>query len=89
MEELTRSRHMDCYTPHIFICPRLMTFSWRKSLLKRADTVFYIQAGSRSYWPAHMHEPLIMALILPYSLPPWLLRRTPQILELERELSRV
>ena len=40
MEELTRSRHMNCYALHIFVCTRLMTSDWQKSLLKRADTVF-------------------------------------------------
>ena len=90
MEELVWSRHMDPYVPHIFVCPRLMTFGWRKSLLKTADTVFYIGPGSRSFWTKDMHEPLIIGLMLPFfDFPPWQLRRSPRLLELERELQKV
>lgn len=45
----------------------------------------YIAPGSRPFWPKCMHEPFIVGLILPYvSQPPWKLRRSPQILELEK-----
>lgn len=77
MEQLTRARHMDSYSTHIIICPRLMAYNWRKSLSKRADTIFYIEPGSRDFWPSNMHEPLTIGLILPFSLKfPWQLRRS-------------
>ena len=65
MEELVMARHMNPYVPNIFICPRLMTFGWRKSLYKTADTIFYISAGGRDFWPREMHEPLVVGLISP------------------------
>ena len=90
MEELVRARHMNPYVPHIFTCPRLMTFGWRKSLYKTADTIFYVSAGSRNFWPREMHEPLVVGLILPFlNSPPWQLRRSPELLELERQLYEV
>ena len=90
MEELARSRHVDPYSPHMFVCPRLMTFNWRKMLIKYADTVFYINPGSRPFWPHNMFEPLVLGLILPYSKsPPWQLKRSPQVLALESKLREV
>ena len=90
MDKLARSRHVDPYTPHMFVCPRSMTFHWRKMLLKYADVVFYINPGSRSFWPHNMFEPLVLGLILPYSKsPPWQLKRSPQVLALESELREV
>ena len=78
MEELARSRHVDPYTPHLFVCPRLMTFGWRKLLLKYSDVVFYINPGSRTFWTNQMFEPLVLGLILPFSkAPPWQLKRSP------------
>ena len=90
MEELSRARHVEPYTPHLFVCARLMTFGWRKLLLKYADVVFYINAGSREFWPSQMYEPLVIGLILPFSRhPPWQLKRSPQVLEMEGKLSEV
>lgn len=88
MTELVRSRHMDSSRTHIFVCPRLYTHEWRKGLLKTADITFYIPAGAIPQWPESMHEPLLFGIILPFSSsPPWQLRGSAPILELERELQ--
>ena len=88
MEELIRSRHMNPRVPHIFVCPRLMTYGWRKSLMKTAGTIFYVAPGSKSFWPKEMHEPLLIDLVLPFiDVYPWQLRRSPKLLELERQLQ--
>ena len=63
---------------HIFVVPRLMTHLWRKQLGKDADLMFDIPVGS-AMWPLSQHEPLIVAIILPFSHKPryrgpWLVR---------------
>ena len=90
MSELVRARHMDPYTSHIFICPRLMTHQWRKSLMKTADLVFYISVGFRKYWPSDMFEPLTFGILLPFRKhPPWQLRQSEYVLGVETELREV
>ena len=49
MEEQIRSRHMNPHVPHIFICPRLMTYGWRKSLVKTADTIFLCSTRKQTF----------------------------------------
>ena len=72
MEELTRARHMDPYQSHIVVIPRLMTYNWRKRKSKCADTLIYIPAGSKPFWPSHMHKPLILAILTPFRTEaPW------------------
>ena len=67
-----------------------MTYGWRKMLLKYADVVFYINAGSRKFWSHEMYDALVLALILPFSRhPPWQLKGSSQILALESELREV
>lgn len=90
MEELSRARHVHPHTSHLFACARLITFGWRKLLLKYADVVFYVNPGSRDFWPSHMYEPFVVGLILSLSRhPPWQLKRSPKVLEMEGELSEV
>ena len=90
MEELTRARHMDPYQSHIVIIPRLMTYQWRKSLSKASDTLLYIPAGNKHFWPSHMHEPLILAILTPFRhQAPWQVRKSPRILELENQLRHL
>ena len=74
----------------MFLCPRLMTYTWRKMLLKTADSVFYVSPGCRYFWSCDMHEPLTVGILAPFLLKhPWQLRRSQKILELERELRGV
>jgi len=88
--ELATSRHKRTSLNHIIVCPRLFTSRWRKLLYKLADIVVEIPPGTRPFWPASMHEPLVLGLTLRFlSVSPWLLRRDHRILDLERSLREV
>jgi hypothetical protein len=90
IEELRRSRHKRLSNLHIFVCPRLMTYRWRKLVLKEADFVFEVPVGTPGVWEKEMHEPLLIAICLPFiSHSPWKLGGTPRLLALERRLRRV
>jgi len=90
IDQLAISRHKRPTLTHVFLCPRLFTSIWRKRLYKIADCVINVPAGARSFWPSSKHEPLIIGLILPLSsVSPWQHRRSPPILELERQLRQV
>jgi hypothetical protein len=88
-EELRRSRHKREGCCHVFVCPRLMTNLWRKLVLKEADFVFEVPVG-RDIWKREMHEPLLIAVCLPFiSHSPWKLANTPALLGLARKLRHV
>ena len=90
LEQLAFSRHKRPDFLHIVVCPRLFTSLWRKRLFKLADCVVEIPAGARAFWPTSMHEPLILGVVLPLvSFPPWQLRRTTEVLDLEGKLREV
>ena len=90
IEELRRSRHKRLNNLHIFVCPRLMTNRWRKLVLKEADFVFEVPVGTPGVWEKEMHEPLLIAICLPFlSHSPWKIGGTPRLLALERRLHRV
>jgi hypothetical protein len=75
---------------HIFICPRLFTFQWRRQLYHLADIIFEVPPGVWTFWPSSMHEPLVIGLTLCFhSTSPWLLKFHPTILELVRTLRQV
>ena len=89
VEELRKSRHKRQKSHHIVLIPRLMQPEWRKALHKAADLVVLLPVG-HSAWPAEMYEPLTVAFVFPFlSHRPWQLRRSPYLLEMGRELSRV
>lgn len=88
LEELATSRHKRPHLNHIFVCPRLFTSEWRRALYKFADAVVVIPAGARSFWPAAVHEPLVIGLTLRFAAcPPWILRNHPSILDLVRNVQ--
>jgi hypothetical protein len=90
VEELRRSRHKREGVFHIFVCPRLMTNRWRKLVLKEADFVFEVPVGTAGVWETNMHEPLLIALCLPFlQHSPWKIGGTPRVLALERKLRRL
>lgn len=90
LDELGTSRHKRPHLNHIFICPRLMTQHWRRKLHRTADLVIELPAGRRSFWSLAMHEPLVIGLTLRFSsCPPWQLRRSSSLLELERALRQM
>lgn len=57
VEELNRARHMNPNVPHLYVCPRLMTCMWRKSLNKVVDTMFYVSPGSKPFSHAKCMSP--------------------------------
>ena len=80
------------HIPHIFVLPCLMTHLWRKELGKDADVLFTVACGT-PFWPEKMHEPLIVAIVLPLThVPecrgPWGVRETPEATSLEEQLVR-
>jgi len=89
LEQLVEIRHTRPWTAHIFVCPALMTMTWRKQLGKVADVLFNVPVGT-DVWPTRMHEPLIIGIIFP--LPdrhPWSLRKTKLMADAQKELSGV
>jgi len=90
LQELGTSRHKRPHLAHVFVCPRLFTQKWRKRLHNVADIVLELPAGRRPHWPSSMHEPVLIALILPFSAAfPWQLRQSGPLLELGRRLREV
>jgi len=78
-------RRSDCM--HIVIIPKLMSYAWRKLLLKTCDFSFYIDPGHEC-WPEKMHESILFGLYLPLlNCYPWTLKRSKPVLEMERLLS--
>jgi len=79
----TVSLTVKMHTSVIFLWPRLCTHMWRKKLFKVADFVLEIPPGKQEEWPSQMHEPLILAFVLPF-LPfyPRHLRNLSGVLEL-------
>jgi hypothetical protein len=72
VDELSLSRLKRPHLLHVFLCPRLCTHMWRKKLFKVTDVVLELPSGPRPEWPACMHEPLILAFVLPFiPHPPW------------------
>jgi hypothetical protein len=87
VDELSLSRFKRAHLLHVFVCPRLLTHMWRKKLFKVADLVLELPPGPCSVWPDHMHEPLLLALVLPFiSFPPWQLRNTTPVLDMARSV---
>jgi len=87
VEQLREARHKHQDSTHVFVCPRLMCYEWRKPLLKEADFVFYLPAGAMSFWPKEMYEPLLIAVCLPFIRhAPWKLQRMPRLLDMERRV---
>jgi len=75
---------------HVFVCPCLMSYSWRRQLFKEADLVFHVPAGAGVFWPASCHEPLIIGVCVPFiSEQPWKLQGTPKTLGMGRKLHCV
>ena len=92
MELFNEDRLMNPHLPHIFAVPRLMTHLWRKALSKDADLMFSVESGT-PFWPTHMHEPLIIAIVFPFlhapsHSGPWVVRGTPTARALEHTLTR-
>jgi hypothetical protein len=76
LDNLCESVLIRPWNSHIFICPALMTATWRKKLRKVAYLVVTIPAGS-TLQPQALHEPVVLALICPLlNYSPWQVRNT-------------
>ncbi len=88
LEEIRKARHKRQTSTHIFICPRIMTPSWKRHLTRAADIVLEIPAGSLSCWSTDQHEPLLIGFLFPFlQHRPWQLRNAPKILEMGRKMQ--
>jgi hypothetical protein len=87
VEELEASRHKRAHLSHVFLCPHLMTFAWRKKLLKICDLVFSVPPGLLGFWPESEHKPLIVSLTLRFCpSSPWQVKHYPEFLALAGQL---
>ena len=86
LEELRKAHQKRQGSAHLFICPRLLYLYWERHLYQAADLILKIPA-KKSYWLPDMHEPLILALFIPYvRCKPWEHKRSPKLVEVERML---
>jgi len=89
LEELRKARLKRRQSTHVIIIPRLCTTLWLKQLYKAADIVLYLPPV-HSHWPASMHEPLVIAILFPYSRYfPWQFKNTPRLLSDRRKMQKV
>ena len=81
VDQLCDSTHIRPENGHIFVCPAIMTYLWRKKLGKVADFVFKVPAGC-NIWSQSQHEPLIVAFVLPHLFRrPWQVKRARKLLD--------
>lgn len=74
LEQLGKCVHKRPHHTHLFLCPRLMTATWRKTLGKICNLTFVVPLGA-DCWAHTQFEPLIVRLCLPLSRHlPWRLR---------------
>jgi len=89
LEECTKAIHKRTDAYHIFLIPRLYSPLWMRLLYKVSDFVFQLPPASQ-HWPSSMHEPLFIGISFPLlHRNPWSIRRTPLLVELERQLRQV
>ena len=87
LEEMRRARQKRTRSHFIFVCPRLLEPYWRGHVHKSADFVFEIPAGT-SFWPEDMHEPLILAIYLPFlHREPWQFKGCAAVLGVVRNMQ--
>jgi hypothetical protein len=74
---------------HVFVCPLIMTYLWRKQFLKACAFRFTMKSVC-DIWPYTEHEPLGFFIFLPLSRhEPWNLRVTQPVVDLEATLREV
>ena len=87
--ELRKARHKRTKSCHVVVIPSLMKYAWYRQLGKVADLMVEIPVGT-CYWNNENFESLTLAIIFPFvSYRPWQMRRTPYLLDVERELRKV
>ena len=79
VECLAQAIHKRSNALHIFICPRLMTARWNKTIQKASDLSITIPIGT-VFWSKDQHEPLMFCVAFPLSTNrPWKHGGTPHI----------
>jgi hypothetical protein len=79
LEQMCESFLSRPWNAHVFICPAMMTYRWRKQLRKVADVLVTIPVGS-SLWSNQLHEPLVFALTCPLlAFSPWRVKRSERL----------
>ena len=89
LEYLRKSivKRPDMY--HIFCCTKLMTYKWRKHLIKNCDFYFYIDAG-HSFWDDSQFESILIAIFSPtLHCAPWSIKRSQKLLAVEGKLCKL
>ena len=89
LEELLKAvqKRQDAY--HFIVIPRIVSPHWFRLFCKLCDVSCLLPIG-HSHWPASMHEPAWIGLVLPFiKHRPWRLKRSPYVVELEGNLRRV
>ena len=90
VEYLRKSYLKRPHITHIFVVPKLMSYRWRKYLLKVGHFSFYVDAGNGLHWPKSQHESLFVCITLPQlHCPPWTFHRSAKVLAMERKLREV
>eukprot|EP00957_Ditylum_brightwellii_P105848 8072045-Ditylum_brightwellii.AAC.1 len=89
IEELQQAQHKQLASAHIILIPHLMDLYWQWALYKAANFLTQIPVG-QSFWPSHCHEPLLLAICLPFiTYRPWQLRQSPALLGMKRILQHM
>ena len=86
LEELAKARHKRTDTFHVVVVPRLMRPRWRRLFHKLCDFAFIVPP-TYPFWPASMHEPAWVGVVLPFTHHrPWCFKRVPLLVDMERDL---
>jgi hypothetical protein len=90
ISEIRQARQKRQTSMHVFVCLRLMFDEFRRNFYKSADLVLTIEAGICDWWPAEMHESLIIGIFFPYlSRCPWELRKTQLMVGMEWKMRQM
>jgi hypothetical protein len=89
LEEAMTACHKRSDAIHIFTIPRLYSPAWTRLFHKLSDFIVKLPVGS-PHWPHGLHEPLFIGIALPHvRYPPWSIRGTPLLVDLDRKLREV
>ena len=89
LEEAIKAIHKCTDACHIFTIPRLFTPAWIRLFHKFSDFIVKLPPHM-TYWPDGMHKPLFIGISLPFiRYPPWSLRGTLLLVEMEGGVRKV
>jgi hypothetical protein len=89
LKELLKARHKRTNTFHVVVIPRLMSPRWRRLFNKACDFAFVVSPRP-AFWPAGMHKPLLVSIVLPFSIHrPWCFKRAPLLVEMGKNLREM